>query len=310
MTEVVITGFAVVRAPDLDALPDGVRARASRTERVTQLAFSAAGPALAMAGLATTDGDPRPRMGIVLGTAFGCFLTNAAYQRRLAAGGPGAASPRLFAATVSNAAAGELAIAYRLGGPAITLTAGGVGGLVAIGHAVDMLRAEQADVIVAGGMDAVGEALDRWIDDGGLAIVGPATEGAAMLVLERRAHAEARAARILGSVCGWCSGFERGELDDKTLPDVAARAMTEAGLGDTASSVLAWARSWEPGDPGWTNAFPSLTSREPLSIGGFAATGPAAIVFVLDRLGPGEAGKVTDTCPSGHVAAVVVRKVA
>jgi len=26
---------------------------------------------------------PRPRLGIVLGTAFGCFLTNAAYERRL-----------------------------------------------------------------------------------------------------------------------------------------------------------------------------------------------------------------------------------
>jgi 3-oxoacyl-[acyl-carrier-protein] synthase II len=196
MSDVVVSGFAAVRAPNLDVLPDVVRARAARTERVTQLAFSAAGPALAMAGLATTEGDPRPRLGLVLGTAFGCLLTNAAFQRRLAQGGPAAASPRLFAATVSNAAAGELAIAYRLGGPAITLAAGGAAGLVALAHALDMLRAGQADVLVAGGMDAADVALERWIADGGLAAATPIGEGAAMLVLERRAHAEARGARL------------------------------------------------------------------------------------------------------------------
>src|SRR5262245_65835715 len=130
-----------------------------------------------MAGLRSIDGDPRPRLGIVLGTAFGCLLTNAAFQRRFADGGPSAASPRLFAATVSNAAAGELAIAYRLGGPAITLTAGGVAGLAAVGHALDLLRTGHAEVLVAGGMDAVDAPLERWIHAGGLPADGPAGEG-------------------------------------------------------------------------------------------------------------------------------------
>jgi 3-oxoacyl-[acyl-carrier-protein] synthase II len=195
VSEIVVTGFGAVRGPDLDGFPETLRARAARTERVTQLAFSAAGPALAMAGLVSTDGEPRPRLGIVLGTAFGCWLTNAAFHRRFADGGPAAASPRLFAATVSNAAAGELAIAYRLGGPAVTLAAGSVAGLVAIGHAVDLLRAGQADVLLTGGMDAADASLDRWIDAGGLASVAPIGEGAALLVVERREHADARGAR-------------------------------------------------------------------------------------------------------------------
>jgi 3-oxoacyl-[acyl-carrier-protein] synthase II len=208
MSDVVVTGFGAVRAPSLDGLPEPVRARASRAERVTQLVFSAAGPALAMAGLATTDGDPRPRIGVVLGTAFGCFLTNASYQHRFAEGGPAVASPRLFAATVSNAAAGELAIAYRLGGPAVTLTAGSVGGLAAVGHALDLLHTRQADVLVAGGMDAVDTALDRWIADGGLAAASPLGEGAALLILERAESARARGARALGVVRDYALTFD------------------------------------------------------------------------------------------------------
>src|SRR5262249_58423255 len=128
MTEIAITGAAAVVDDRLGALPETIRSRAARVERVTQLALAAAGHALAEAGLAVTDGPPRPRMGVALGTAFGCFVTNAAYQRRVAADGPKVASPRLFSATVSNAAAGEIGIGYRLGGPAVTLTAGGAAG--------------------------------------------------------------------------------------------------------------------------------------------------------------------------------------
>src|SRR5207249_2926578 len=120
---------------------------------------AAAGRALAAAGLAAAA--PETRAGIVLGTAFGCFLTNAAYQRRLAAEGPPGASPRLFAATVSNAAAGELAIAYRLAGPAVTVTAGGASGLAALGEAIELIRAGRADVVVAGAPPPLAALEDR-----------------------------------------------------------------------------------------------------------------------------------------------------
>jgi 3-oxoacyl-[acyl-carrier-protein] synthase II len=262
VTDVVVTGYGAVRAPSLDALPDAVRTRASRAERVTQLAFSAAGPALAMAGLASTEGDPRPRLGIVLGTTFGCFLTNAAYQRRFAEGGPSAASPRLFAATVSNAAAGELSIAYRLGGPAITLTAGGVAGLVAITHAVDLLEGGQADALLAGGMDAADVALERWIAAGGLAATAPIGEGAALLVLERAEHARARSARAYACID-----------DTRTMFRVD-------GPADAAAPA------------------------------GFAAAGPFELLAALERTDANARATVEHWCPSGHGAAVAVRRLA
>ena len=86
---------ALVIGPDgsvpLGHLPEAVRARATRGERVTQLLLAAGGRALAAAGL-DAAAAPEVRAGIVVGTAFGCFLTNAAYQVRLAAEGPAGAN--------------------------------------------------------------------------------------------------------------------------------------------------------------------------------------------------------------------------
>src|SRR6266550_2640691 len=159
----------------LGHLPEVVRGRASRAERVTQLLLAAGGRALATAGF-DAAAAAETRAGIVVGTAFGCFLTNAAYQRRVAAGGQPAASPRLFAATVSNAAAGELAIAYRLGGPAVTLTAGGASGLTALVKAMEAIRAGRADIVVAAGVDATGDALAGWLAATGGAYGAPPAE--------------------------------------------------------------------------------------------------------------------------------------
>src|SRR5262249_11089239 len=154
--------------------PEAVQARAARSERITALTLAAAGAALAAARLVPNGSTaPNPRAGVVLGTAFGCFLSNAAYQQRFVEGGPAAASPRIFAATVSHAAAGELAIASRLAGPGGTLTAGAASGLAALGHASDLLRAGRADALVAGGVDALGGPLTRWLAAGGLAAGRP-----------------------------------------------------------------------------------------------------------------------------------------
>jgi 3-oxoacyl-[acyl-carrier-protein] synthase II len=311
---VVITGASTATRPD--GLPAPVRSRAARAERLAQLALAAGAGALAAAGLACFDGPPRPDLGVVLGTAFGCFLTNAAYQRRLALTGPAGASPRLFAATVSNAAAGELAIACRLGGPAITLSAGAASGLVAVGQATELLDAGAATAIVAGGMDAVGEPLEAWARDGGFDAGRPLAEAAAAVVLEPAARAVGRGAPIVGAVRGAASGFEPDWEAAEAGAGLAAAvraALAQAGVdaGELALVVSAapppLARLEQHALAAAGGGLPRRSLAPKVACGEtLGAAGVLGVLAALGALAPRECGLVLDVCPSGHVAACVV----
>jgi 3-oxoacyl-[acyl-carrier-protein] synthase II len=318
MSAVAITGAAVaLDGADeglLDGLPEEVRARALRAERVTQLAIAAAGGALAEAGAVALDGEPRPECGVALGTAFGCFLTNAAYQRRLAADGPRAASPRLFAATVSNAAAGELSIGYRLGGPAITLTAGGAAGLLAIGHAADLVAAGRARVMVAGGVDASGPALERWLADGGLpAGEAPVREGAAIVVLEP--GGTARGGRR-GTILGHGAGFSPPAGGDGGGVSAAiAQALDDARLRPADVALVALEGTPAATEPARRvlraaigRAVPAPAARPSGRAERFAAGGPLALLATLAEAAADAPCLVLHVCASGHAAAMVVVK--
>jgi 3-oxoacyl-[acyl-carrier-protein] synthase II len=312
---IAITGAGTATAPALDDLPEPVRTRATRAERVSQLALAAADAALLDAGLRLVDGEPRAGIGIVVGTAFGCFLTNAAYQHRVATGGPAAASPRLFAATVSNAAAGEVGVAYRLGGPAITLSAGAAAGLVALGHAADLLHAGQAGALVAGGVDAAGEALAAWQQAGGLDAGRPSGDAAALLVLERPDAAGARGARVLGTILGHAAGFEpdpRGPDAGAALADAVVAALADAGLmPDAVAAVASGAPpALAPLERRALETLPTVRCLVPKETHGetFGAAGPLGVLAALAAVAPGAAVLVLDVCASGHVAALVARR--
>jgi 3-oxoacyl-[acyl-carrier-protein] synthase II len=308
MRPVRVTGAAVVMGDELDAalarLPDAVQVRARRAERVTQLAIAGAGAALAEADLGGVEGPPRPGIGIALGTAFGCFLTNAAYQRRVAAKGARAASPRLFAATVSNAAAGEVSIAYHLGGPAVTLTAGTAAGLFAIGHAADLLASGQADAMVAGGMDACGAELESWIGDGGLATGDAAVRDAAVaLVLEPEQATRGRAL-----VLGHGAGLQAGGTGAKAA---VRRALAEAGVApsDIAAVAICGAGADAVIEPALEGIGSERVIRPRAGVEEtLAAAGPRALLDLLAATPAGVPALVIQACPSGHVAVVVVAR--
>ena len=127
-----------------------------RLDRTGMFAMAAVTEALADAGLALQpDGDARS--GVVLGTYSAGGQTSTEYLGSLHRGGPSGAPALLFHSTVGNAAASLVAMERKLRGPNITISQKEASGLAAIAAGVDLLREARADLVVAGGVDAIFE---------------------------------------------------------------------------------------------------------------------------------------------------------
>jgi nodulation protein E len=153
-------------------------------------------------------------------------------------------SPRLHPLTIprliANAAASQISMDLGLKGPAFCVATACASGTHAIGLAFHMLRSGQAPVALAGGAEAcltagtikAWEALRVLSQDtcrpfsrtrSGL-VLG---EGAAVLLLEERAHALARGARVYAEVLGFGMSADAGDITTSD-PNGAARAMRAA----------------------------------------------------------------------------------
>lgn len=219
------------------------------TSRAAQYAYAAAAQAFGAAGLERTE---RPRGGVFVGTGFGGIMeTEETY--RACFGQPGLRPrPTAIPAAMANAAAGLLASELRLRGPNLTFAVACSSATHAIGQASRLLRAGEADLMLAGGADAplTPIVLAAWNVMRVLAPAGedPARacrpfdrdrrgivigEGAAFLVLETLAHAEARGARALAEVLGYGANADAGHLTHPDLEGVKAclaLALDDAGL--------------------------------------------------------------------------------
>ncbi|MYR37192.1 3-oxoacyl-ACP synthase, partial [Streptomyces sp. SID4944] len=137
---------------DLDAAVGG--RSVWRMARFVKLAVVAARQAVADAGLdpAVWDGG---RVGVVLGVGVGGVSVLVDNAARLAASGPDAVSPLLVPMMIPNAAAGEVAIALKAGGPSLAPATACASGATAVAVARDLLLGGSCDVVVAGGSESV-----------------------------------------------------------------------------------------------------------------------------------------------------------
>jgi len=179
------------------------------------------------------------RTGIVLGTVLGGIAEGEKVWR--------AGSSALPDGYRLSSGAELLAKAYGIGGTILTISNACASGTDAIGMAYRHIATGRADVMIAGGGDALSEfafsgfsslgALTKDLvrpfdkDRSGLAL----GEGAAFLVLERKAAAEARGARIYGAINGYASAADANHMtgpdrEGKGLASAITRALTEAGL--------------------------------------------------------------------------------
>lgn len=236
----------------LDVVPHDQRGRVGRLDRLCRLYLSASYMALDSAGLSPArpiGGHDPARCAISFGTGLGCVLTNAAYNRKFVERGARAASPQLFAYTVSSAAAGEVSIALGITGPNLTAHHGVAAGLGALGYAADLIELGKADLVLAGGADACGPDLVDALDEIGALSVRPRSgtgvfpsEAAVVAILEDGEHARRRGARILAHVDGYAAGFEPSLATRERMPDgiesTASRALERSGRGAAEISTV------------------------------------------------------------------------
>ena len=146
--------------------------------RASRLACAAAAAALAHPA---PPPAPAERCAVVLGTRFASIEPLVEFDRVAAVDGPALVNPSSFPNVVANAHAGYLGILFGLAGPNITLC-GADAGLESIALALDLLELGRADVVLAGGVESLGDALATGLRRTG---VENAAEGAALVLLGR-----------------------------------------------------------------------------------------------------------------------------
>lgn len=207
---------------DYDPLLHLNRKEVQRMDLFTQFAMSAAVMAMDDSGM-NVDGINKDRAGVVFGSGIGGMWTYHHQQQNLyeRGGKPDRISPFFVPMLISDIAAGHIAIRYGLKGPNYATVSACATSSHAIGDAFMLMQRGMADVMLAGGAEAVicpmgiggfnsMKALSTRNDDPSTAsrpfdlgrdgfVMG---EGGGILVLETMEHAMNRGAKIYAEIVG------------------------------------------------------------------------------------------------------------
>jgi 3-oxoacyl-[acyl-carrier-protein] synthase II len=290
------------------------RKAARRMDRFAQMILAAARQAEADSGV-DVKAEPE-RFGASIATGIGGLHSYQQCYHVLLTKGPDRVSPFSIPSIIPNMGAGWVSIELGTKGPLMSECTACAASNMAIGDAMDAIRAGRADVMFAGGTEApiteVGiagfdamRALSRRNDDPTKAsrpfdnerdglVMG---EAAAVVVLEELEHATARGARIYAELVGYGMSSDAAHM---TEPDPTgespARAMTmalrDAGVDPTeVGYVNAHATSTPLGDAAETkvikNAFGEEHATKKLAVSStkgatghcFGAAGAVEAVF-------------------------------
>ncbi|MDD5180457.1 MAG: beta-ketoacyl-[acyl-carrier-protein] synthase family protein [Gallionellaceae bacterium] len=218
----------------------------SGIERFSQFALVAAEQAVQDAALELAEHE-QPRAGVYMGTGMGGAGTvEEGYIEVFQRDNP-RIKPLSVLLAMNNAAASHLSLAYRLQGPNITYSTACSSSAIAIGEAYRKIQHGCADVMLAGGSEAMLSygPIKAWEALRTLALedaADPAAsckpfardrtglvlgEGAAVLVLEEAQRAIRRGARIYAEIAGYDCSSDASHI---TRPDAAGqtRAMLNA----------------------------------------------------------------------------------
>jgi 3-oxoacyl-[acyl-carrier-protein] synthase II len=226
-----------------------------RTDRYIQFGLVAARQAMDQAGLpGRLDDAMAARTGVIIGSGLGGVHTLFDNVLLMAERGPDRISPFFIPMGIANVGAGQIAIATGAIGPNFATVSACASGGHALGEAWEIIRRGDADMMLAGGVEAgiheatVGgfasmkalstrnddpEAASRPFDKGRDGFV--IGEGGGVLVLETLEHAEARGVVPLVELVGYGATADASHI---TLPApggmgavrAARRALEKAGM--------------------------------------------------------------------------------
>jgi 3-oxoacyl-[acyl-carrier-protein] synthase II len=216
--------------------------------------------AIAAAAIASQDArldcstEDQDRVGVIIGSGIGGLPLIEEMHTKLMEKGPSRVSPFFIPGLIVNLAAGQISIRFGCKGPSSAPATACATGAHAIGDAMRIIRYDEADVMFAGGSEAVvtplavaGFAAMRalstrndepqrasrpWDAQRDGFVMG---EGAGILILEEREHAIRRGASIYCELTGYGMSSDAYHItspaeDGSGMAHVMRRALKDAGL--------------------------------------------------------------------------------
>ncbi|MBQ8476819.1 beta-ketoacyl-ACP synthase II [bacterium] len=239
-----------------------------RMDRFTQFACVASDEAMKDSGLDITKEDPY-RVGVIVGSGAGGFDTFEKQHKAMIERGPVKCSPFTIPMLISNMACGRVSMRHGAKGLSKSITTACATSAHAVGDAMRSIQYGDADVIIAGGAEAVithlgvgafttARTLSRRNDEPERAsrpydidrdgfVMG---EGGACLIVEELEHALKRGAKIYAEIVGY------GQTSDAY--DMVAPDPTGAGAAKSMENAVIDA-GIKPQDVGYINAHGTST---------------------------------------------------
>jgi 3-oxoacyl-[acyl-carrier-protein] synthase II len=229
-----------------DFAPERLLRRLSTAQWGRSSLFAAAAARLAWsdAGLDAAEPDP-DSVAVAVGTTTGESQVLEALTAQYAEGGPRAMSTELLAALPAERLAHAVSTELDVRGESVTLATACSAGNYAVGYGYDLIAGGDAEIVLAGGADAV----CRWSHAGFFRLgaleevachpfdrdrAGVITaEGGAVVVLEELEHALARGAPVLAEVLGHAVNCDAENMVSPSAASIAAcmrAALADAGV--------------------------------------------------------------------------------
>ena len=227
-----------------------------KSDTFIHYAVAAAQMAVDDAGLDTSKED-QDRVGVIIGSGIGGLPLIEEMHKKLIERGPSRMSPFFIPGLIVNLASGHISIRFGCRGPSSAPATACATGAHAIGDSMKIIRYDEADIMFAGGSEAVisplavggfaamralstrNEEPERasrpWDLERDGFVMG---EGAGIVILEEREHALARGAKIYCEITGYGMSSDAFHItspseDGGGMARVMATALKDAKLQPT-----------------------------------------------------------------------------